>query len=77
MKGGRLRNENLRPTDLLRWGIAEEALNADRSGIVVKNPDGNDTVVAGFGYEVAGKWKKYGMGWLFTVMKHWMMGLRH
>lgn len=53
-----LRNENLRPTDLLRWGIAEEALNADRSGIVVKNPDGNDTEFAGFGYEVAGKVEK-------------------
>ena len=27
-----LRNENLRPYDLLRWGIAEEALNSNRSG---------------------------------------------
>ena len=44
------------------WGIAEEALNADRSGIVVKNPDGNDTEFAGFGYEVAGKWKNNGNG---------------
>lgn len=38
-----LRNENLRPTDLLRWAIAEETLNSNRSGIVVKNADGTDT----------------------------------
>ena len=49
-----LRNENLRPYDLLRWGIAEEALNSNRSGIVVKNPDGTDTELVTFSYEGGG-----------------------
>lgn len=50
-----LRNENLRPSDLLRWGIAEETLNSNRLGMVVKNPDDTDTEFAGFSYDVAGK----------------------
>ena len=40
--------------DLLRWGIAEEALNSNRSGIVVKNPDGTDTELVTFSYEGGG-----------------------
>ena len=39
---------------LLRWGIAEEALNSNRSGIVVKNPDGTDTELVTFSYEGGG-----------------------
>ncbi|MDO4164465.1 MAG: RagB/SusD family nutrient uptake outer membrane protein [Bacteroides sp.] len=46
--------ENQRPSDLKRWGIAEETLNTNRSGIVVKNPDGTDTQVVNFSYEVGG-----------------------
>lgn len=49
-----LRNENLRPYDLLRWGIAEEILNTNRSGIVVKNSDGSDTELVNFSYETGG-----------------------
>ncbi len=53
-----LRNENLRPSDLLRWGIAENALNDNRSGLVIKNPDGSDTQLVNFSYEVGGKTQK-------------------
>ena len=50
-----LRNENQRPTDLLRWGVAEEVLNAPRSGMVLKNADGTDTEVVHATYESGGK----------------------
>lgn len=49
-----LRNENARPSDLLRWGIAETELKQNMLGIVVKNPDGTDTEVVNFEYEVNG-----------------------
>lgn len=49
-----LRNENARPSDLLRWGIAETELKHNTLGIVVKNPDGSDTEVVNFKYEVNG-----------------------
>lgn len=49
-----LRNENLRPYDLLRWGTAETELKQNFLGIVVKNPDGTDTEVVDFKYTVGG-----------------------
>lgn len=49
-----LRNENHRFYDLMRWGIAEETLNTNRLGIVAKNPDGSNTQVVDFSYEVGG-----------------------
>lgn len=45
-----LRNEYARQTDLLRWAIAEETLNANRLGVVIKNPDGSDTEIVNFRY---------------------------
>lgn len=45
-----LRNEYARQTDLLRWAIAEENLNANRLGVVIKNPDGSDTEIVNFRY---------------------------
>lgn len=53
-----LRNEMQRPYDLLRWAIAEETLNSNRSGIVVKNADGTDTEVVNFSYETGGNVQK-------------------
>lgn len=53
-----LRNEMQRPYDLLRWGVAEEVLNSNRSGIVVKNPDGTDTELVNFSYETGGNVQK-------------------
>lgn len=49
-----LRNENSRPLDLLRWGIAETELKQNMLGIVVKNPDGSDTEVVNYKYQVNG-----------------------
>lgn len=49
-----LRNENHRFYDLMRWGIAEETLNTNCLGIVAKNPDGSNTQVVDFSYEVGG-----------------------
>lgn len=49
-----LRYENQRPSDLLRWAIAEDELNAPRSGMVIKNPDGSDTEIVNFTYESGG-----------------------
>lgn len=45
-----LRNEYARQTDLLRWAIAEETINANRLGVVIKNPDGTDTEIVNFHY---------------------------
>ena len=45
-----LRNEYARQTDLLRWAIAEETINANRLGVVIKNPDGTDTEIVNFQY---------------------------
>lgn len=45
-----LRNEYARQTDLLRWAIAEEIINANRLGVVIKNPDGSDTEIVNFRY---------------------------
>ena len=49
-----LRNENQRPYDLLRWGIAETEMKQNMLGVVVKNPDGTDTEVVNFKYTVGG-----------------------
>lgn len=45
-----LRNEYARQTDLLRWAIAEETINANRLGVVIKNPDGTDTEIVNYHY---------------------------
>lgn len=45
-----LRNEYARQTDLLRWAIAEETINANHLGVVIKNPDGTDTEIVNFHY---------------------------
>lgn len=45
-----LRNEYARQTDLLRWAIAEETINTNRLGVVIKNPDGTDTEIVNFRY---------------------------
>lgn len=45
-----LRNEYARQTDLLRWAIAEETINTNRLGVVIKNPDGTDTEIVNFHY---------------------------
>lgn len=50
-----LRNENFRPTDLLRWGIAEEVMKNNFLGVVTHNPDGSETEFVNFTYELAGK----------------------
>lgn len=49
-----LRNENARPSDLLRWGIAETELKQNTLGIVVKNSDGSDTEVVNYKYQLNG-----------------------
>ena len=46
-----LRNENSRPYDLKRWGIAEVELNANRLGVVLKNADGSDTEIVNYRYQ--------------------------
>lgn len=46
-----LRNENARPYDLKRWGIAEEVLNTSRLGVVLKNADGSDTEIVNYRYQ--------------------------
>lgn len=47
-----LRNENLRPYDLMRWGIAETELKQNFLGVVTKNADGTDTEIVNFKYTV-------------------------
>lgn len=49
-----LRCENARPFDLLRWGVAEDVMKHNMLGVVVKNPDGTDTEIVNFTYEVNG-----------------------
>lgn len=53
-RGVELRNENQRPYDLLRWGVAETVLKNNTLGTVVRNPDGTDTELVNFQYEVNG-----------------------
>ncbi len=48
------RNENLRPYDLLRWGIAETEMKKNILGVVTKNSDGSDTQIVNFKYTVGG-----------------------
>lgn len=43
--------------DLLRWGIAETELKQNMLGIVVKNPDGSDTEVVNYKYQINGSEK--------------------
>lgn len=52
-----LRNENQRPYDLMRWGIAETELKHNFLGAVIKNADGSDTEIVNFKYTVGGNEK--------------------
>ena len=47
-----LRNEDSRPYDLMRWGIAETELKHNFLGVVTKNADGTDTEIVNFKYTV-------------------------